>query len=74
MRGDPRKEFIDGNYVVILTCLNCGHLQSTISMMQYTYQDAFSTVQNSFELIDFDAFYCLCHFLFHHLHPQNIYL
>ena len=31
------------NCVCILTCLNFSHLQSTLCLMQYTYQDDFST-------------------------------
>ena len=34
--------------VFILTCLNFSHLQSTLHLMHYTYQDVFSTAQNSF--------------------------
>ena len=33
--------------VFILTCLNFSHLQSTLHLMKYTYQDVFSTPQNS---------------------------
>ena len=50
------QELIYNNCVFILTCLNFSHLQSTLHLMQHTYWDILSTVQNSFELIDFDAF------------------
>ena len=47
--GDPPKpEFIYKYCVFILTCLNFSHLQSTLHLMQYTYQDVFSTASNSF--------------------------
>ena len=36
------------NCVFILTRLNLSHLQSTLHLMQYTYQDIFFTAQNSF--------------------------
>ena len=42
----PKNLFIK-NCVFILTCLNFSHLQSTLHLMQYTYQDVFSTAQNS---------------------------
>ena len=45
------------NCVVILTCLNSSHLQSTLPMMQYTYRDFFfPLLKTIFELVDFDAF------------------
>ena len=34
--------------VFILTCLNFSHLQHTLLLMKYTYQDVFCTAQNSF--------------------------
>ena len=34
------------NCVFILTCLIFSHVQTTLHLMQYTYQDVFSTVQN----------------------------
>ena len=54
IRGDPKKlEFIYKNYVFILTCLNFSHLQSTLHLMQYSYQDVVSTAQNSFWTLQF---------------------
>ena len=44
------------NCVFILTCLNFSHLQNTLHWMQYNYWDVISTVQNSFELVEFDDF------------------
>ena len=44
------------NYVVIRTCLNFSHLQNTLHLMQYTYQDPFPLLKRDFELVDFDAF------------------
>ena len=41
--------------VCIPTCLNCSHFQSSLHLMQYTYQD----IQSSFELVNFDAFLVL---------------
>ena len=43
------------NCVFILTCLNFSDFQSTLHLMQYTYQDFFFTAQNSF-LTYFDVF------------------
>ena len=48
-RGDPKpQKFINKNCLFILTCFNFSHLQSTLHLMQYTYRDNSSTVQNSF--------------------------
>ena len=44
------------NCLFILTCLNVSHLQSTLHLMQYTYQDLFPLLKTILELIDFDAF------------------
>ena len=44
------------NGVFILTCFNFSHLQNTLHLMQYTYQDIFSMAQNDFELVYVDAF------------------
>ena len=49
----------------IFTCLNFSHLQSTLHWMQYTYQDIFSTAQNSFWTCWFWCFLVFCHFSFH---------
>ena len=69
MRGNPQNlEFIYKHCIFILTCLNFSHLQSTLHLMQYTYQDIFSPDQNSFELDYFDAFYYFWRFLFHLFH------
>ena len=56
-RGGPKTQnsFIK-NYVIILTCLNFSHLQSTLHLIQYTYEGVFSTAQKVFELVNFDAF------------------
>ena len=37
-------------------CLKLGHLQSTLHLMQYTYQDIFALLRTVSELVDFDAF------------------
>ena len=44
----PPRIYLLKNRVFILTCFNLGHLQSTLHLMHYTYQDVFSTAQNSF--------------------------
>ena len=41
---------------IILTCLNFIHLQSTVHLIQYTYQDIFSLLKTVFKLVNFDAF------------------
>ena len=49
--GGPKKppwDLFIKNCVFILTCLNFSHLQSALHLMQYIYQDIFSTAQNSF--------------------------
>ena len=58
MREDPQNPqnvFIK-DCVFVVTCLNFSHPQSTLHLMQYIYRDIFSTAQNSFELVYFDAF------------------
>ena len=47
--GHPQTpKFIYENCVSILICLNFSHLQSSLHLMQYIYQDVFYTAQNSF--------------------------
>ena len=46
--GPPKWNLFIKNCVFILTCLNVSQLQSTLHLTQYTYQDIFSTAQNSF--------------------------
>ena len=56
------------NCVFILTCLNFSPLQSTLHLMQCTYQDSFSTAQNC---VWTHWFWCLLPpllFLFHLFH------
>ena len=44
MRGEPPKKSLFIKYCVfILTCLNFSRLQSALHLMQYTYQNIFST-------------------------------
>ena len=52
----PKMEFICKKCVFTLTCLNFSHLQTTLHLMQYTYQDVFPLLRMVFELVDFDAF------------------
>ena len=63
--GAPQKppEFIK-NFVCILTCLSFTHLQSTLHLMQYTFQDVFSTAQNSFWTCPFGCLVVLLQFFF----------
>ena len=57
----------------ILTCLNFSHLQSTLYLMQFTYQDVFSTAQNSFWTRWFWCLLVLVSFLVLCLpHQQNV--
>ena len=57
MRGTQKTpEFIYKTCVFILTCLNFSHLQSTLYLMQYTYQNVSPLLRTVFELVDFDAF------------------
>ena len=47
--GNPPKwNLFIKNYVFFRTCLNFSQLQSTLHLMQCTYQDVFSTAPNSF--------------------------
>ena len=56
-RTPPKWNVIIKNCAFILTCLKFRHLQSTLHLMQYIYQDVFSPLLKTvFELIDFDAF------------------
>ena len=59
--------------VFSLTCLNFSHLQSTLHLMQGTYWDVFPLLKTSFELVNFGAFYCFCHFLFHLFHISKMF-
>ena len=72
-QGTPSKtEFIYKNCVFILTCLNFSHLQSTLHLMQYTYQGVFSTAQNSFWTRQFWCLLVLLPFFVSPLpHQQN---
>ena len=54
--GPPQNPEFIKNCVFIFTCLNFSDLQGTLHLMQYTYQDFFSTAQNSFEFISSGAF------------------
>ena len=54
MRGTPQKNLFIKNIVFIPTCLNFSHLQSTLHLMRYTYQDLFPLLKTVFELVDFD--------------------
>ena len=60
--GTQKTELTYKNCVCILTCLNVSHLQSTLHVMQCTYGDVFPLLKTVSELIDFDAFWCFCHF------------
>ena len=53
------------NCVFILTRLNVSHLQSTLHLMQYTYEDIFSTAQNNFWIWWFWCLLASAVFLFH---------
>ena len=74
MRGDQKNlNLFIKNCVFILTCLNFSHIQSTLHLMEYTYQDFFPLLKTVFELINFDAFWCVCHFLFHLFHISKMF-
>ena len=68
MRGTQKKKFIYKKCVFILTSLNFSHLQNTLHLMQYTYQDVFFTAQNSFWTGSFWCLLGLLQFLFHPFH------
>ena len=67
----PWDSFIK-NSVFIFAHLNFCHLQSTFHLRYYTYQDFFPQLKTVFELVDFDAFQCFCHFLFHLSHISKM--
>ena len=54
--GRPKMEYIYKNCVFIATYLNFTHLQSSLHLVQYIYQDFFPLLKTVFELINFDAF------------------
>ena len=61
------------NCAFTLTCLNFSHLQSPLHLMQYTYQDFFPTVQNSFCTCQFGCLLVLLLFFVSPLpHQQNV--
>ena len=48
-KGPPKHAtYLLKSCVFILICLNFSHLQSTLHLIQHTYQDVFCTAQNSF--------------------------
>ena len=51
---NPQDLFIK-NCVFIRTCLSFSHLQITLHLMQYTYQDFFPQLKTICELVSFDA-------------------
>ena len=62
--GRPRKlEFIYKKCVFILTCLNFDSAFDATHLSRH-----FCCCSKVFKLIDFDAFYCVCCFLFHLFH------
>ena len=73
MRGILQWNLFIKNCVLILTCLNIHHFQSTLHLMQYTYWDIFSTTRNNFWTC---WFWCLLvllpFFLSPPPHQQNI--
>ena len=54
-----KRNLVIKNCIFILIYLNLSHLKITIHLMQYTYWDIFSTVQNSF----WTQFWCLLELL-----------
>ena len=72
-RSSPTKQnlFVK-NCVFILTCLNYSHIQSTLHLMLYTYQDVFSTTQNSVWTRFWCLFVLLPFFVLPLPHWQNI--
>ena len=56
MRGKQNTPgFVIKACVCILRCVNFSHLQSTLHLMKYTYQDFLPLPKTVFELINFDA-------------------
>ena len=70
--GPKNQEFIDKKCIFILTSLNFNRLQSTLHLIQYTYQDISSTAQNSFWTHWFWCLLGLLPFCFNSSHQQNI--
>ena len=71
--GGPQKlEFTYKNYVFILTCLNFSYLQSTLHLMEYTYQDIFPLLKSFWT----HQYWCLLVLLLFlvspFLHPRNV--
>ena len=61
------------NCVLILSCLSFSHLQSTLHLRQYTYQDVFPTAHNSFWTCRFQCLLVLLLFFVSPLpHQQSI--
>ena len=63
------------NCAFVLRCLNFSRLQSTLHLMQYTYQDFLPLLKTVFELISFDEFLLLVLLLFFASplpHQQNV--
>ena len=54
--GPPKMEFIYKKCVFILTCLNFGHLQSTLHLTQYTYQGFFHCSKQFLNALIFRSF------------------
>ena len=71
-KGGQKTAFIYKN-LCNLTCLNFSSLQSTLHVMRCTYQDVFSTAQNSFWSHWFWCLLCFCYFLFHLFHTSKMF-
>ena len=64
-RGPKNQNLFIKNFIFILTYLNFSHLQTTLHLIQCTYQYFFPPLKIVFELVDFDAFSASAVFLFH---------
>ena len=72
MRGDPKNLFIK-SCAFILTFLNISHLQSTLYLVQYTYQDVFPLLRTVFWTHQFWCLLVLLSFFISPLpHGQNV--
>ena len=71
--GTLKNNLFVKNWYIFSICLNFSHLQSILHLMQYTYQDVFSTAQNSFWTCRFWCLLVLLLFFASPLsHRQNI--
>ena len=72
--GGPQNNLFIKKCVFVFTCLNFGHLQSTLHLMQYSYGDVSSIAKNGFWTHWFWCLLVFCCFLFHPFHISKTFL